>query len=93
MRYRLVLQRGGRYPGQPRYTGRQVWNREREDEVLIDVHDIALGHTAKMRWNDQARWIWSDQPAHEAIIDTTIFGQAQAKARGQERERPARTAP
>jgi recombinase len=23
----------------PRYTGRQVWNRQRKDEVLIDVHD------------------------------------------------------
>ena len=36
----------------PRYTGRQVWNRQRKDEVLIDVEDVALGHTAKMRWND-----------------------------------------
>jgi site-specific DNA recombinase len=33
----------------PRYTGRQVWNRQRKDEVLIDVHDVALGHTTKMR--------------------------------------------
>jgi DNA invertase Pin-like site-specific DNA recombinase len=28
----------------PRYTGRQVWNRQRRDEVLIDVDDVALGH-------------------------------------------------
>ena len=35
----------------PRYTGRQVWNRQRKDEVLIDVQDVALGHTTKMRWN------------------------------------------
>jgi site-specific DNA recombinase len=28
----------------PRYTGRQVWNRARTDEVLIDVEDVALGH-------------------------------------------------
>jgi Recombinase len=26
----------------PRYTGHQVWNRQRRDEVLVDV---ALGHT------------------------------------------------
>ena len=45
----------------PRYTGRQVWNRQRKDEVLIDV---ALGHTTKMRWNDDGKWVYSDQPAH-----------------------------
>lgn len=28
-------------PGNPRYTGRQVWNRQRKDEVLIDVHFCA----------------------------------------------------
>ena len=44
----------------PRYTGRQVWNRQRKDEVLLDVHDVALGHTTKMRWNDQDKWIFSD---------------------------------
>jgi len=36
----------------PRYTGRQVWNRQRTDEVLIDVEDIALGHENRHRWND-----------------------------------------
>jgi site-specific DNA recombinase len=25
----------------PRYAGRQVWNRQRRDEVLIDVDDVA----------------------------------------------------
>jgi hypothetical protein len=35
----------------PRYTGRQVWNKQRKDEVLIDVEDVALGHTTKMRRN------------------------------------------
>src|SRR4051794_31165318 len=25
-----------------RYTGRQVWNKQRKDEVLIDVDDVAL---------------------------------------------------
>ena len=38
----------------PRYTGRQVWNKQRRDEVLIDVEDVALGHESKMRWNDTA---------------------------------------
>ena len=38
----------------PRYAGRQVWSRQRKDEVLLDVHDVALGHTTVMRCNDQA---------------------------------------
>lgn len=37
----------------PRYTGYQVWNRQRTDEVLLDVDNVALGHTAKMRWNPE----------------------------------------
>ncbi|XVQ07380.1 recombinase family protein [Spirillospora sp. CA-255316] len=34
----------------PRYTGRQVWNKQRKREVLIDVHDVALGHLCCPRW-------------------------------------------
>ena len=33
----------------PRYTGHQVWSKQRKDEVLIDVDDVALGHTTKLR--------------------------------------------
>jgi hypothetical protein len=32
--------------------------------VLIDVHDVALGHTTKMRWNEAGEWIYSDKIAH-----------------------------
>jgi len=60
----------------PRYTGRQVWNRQRKDEVLLDVHDVALGHTTVMRWNDQDKWIFSEQIVHPPIIDDQTFGQA-----------------
>ncbi|GAA3346796.1 hypothetical protein GCM10020358_59150 [Amorphoplanes nipponensis] len=35
----------------PRYTGRQVWNKQRKAEILIDFDDVALGHETKMRWN------------------------------------------
>jgi site-specific DNA recombinase len=35
-----------------------VWNRQRKDEVLIDVQDVALGHTTKMRWNEAGKWIY-----------------------------------
>jgi DNA invertase Pin-like site-specific DNA recombinase len=43
--------------GNPRYTGRQIWNKQRTDEVLVDVDDVALGHTAVMRWNRPERWV------------------------------------
>ena len=61
----------------PRYTGRQVWNRQRRDETLIDVDDVALGHETKMRWNDRADWVWSAEVTHEALVDPDAFAQAQ----------------
>ena len=64
----------------PRYTGRQVWNRQRKDEVLIDVQDVALGHMAKMRWNDEDKWIFSDATVHPPIIDAETFRRAQRSA-------------
>lgn len=39
----------------PRYTGFEVWNKQRKDEVLLDVEDVALGHQTKMRWNELRR--------------------------------------
>jgi site-specific DNA recombinase len=80
----------------PRYTGRQVWNRQRKDEVLLDVRDIALGHTTVMRWNDQDKWIFSEQIVHPPIITDETFRQAQqllaAKNARQVTRRP-RTSP
>jgi site-specific DNA recombinase len=64
--------------GNPRYTGYQVWNRQRTDEVLLDVENVALGHTAKQRWNPEHKWVRSDQPAHPQIISEDDFGHAQA---------------
>jgi DNA invertase Pin-like site-specific DNA recombinase len=61
----------------PRYTGRQVWNRQRRDEVLVDVDDVALGHETKLRWNDKADWIWSNDETHEALVSTDDFVKVQ----------------
>ena len=46
----------------PRYTGRQVWNKQRKDEVLLDVANVADGYETKMRWNDKNSWVWSEMP-------------------------------
>jgi site-specific DNA recombinase len=61
----------------PRYTGRQVWNKQRKDEVLIDVENVALGHVTEMRWNDKNTWVWSTDPVHEPLIDTETFQRTQ----------------
>ncbi len=52
----------------PRYTGYQVWARQRKDEVLLDINDVAAGHITKQRPNSDDDWQWSREPAHEAII-------------------------
>jgi hypothetical protein len=63
----------------PRYTGRQVWNRQRRDEILVDVEDVAQGHLSRMRWNDDSDWIWSTEQTHEPIISSEVFAKAQAQ--------------
>jgi predicted transposase YbfD/YdcC len=55
-------------PTNPRYTGRQVWNKQRKDEILLDVEDVALGHETRMRWNDPTSWVWSAQVVHEPRV-------------------------
>jgi hypothetical protein len=68
-----------------RYTGRQVWNKQRTGEVLIDVEDIALGHENKHRWNDRSDdWVWSKAEAHEPLIPSDLYERAQGtvKTRG-----------
>jgi hypothetical protein len=65
----------------PRYTGRQVWNKQRTDEILLDVEDVAMGHTSVMRWNPKQEWITSNDAVHPAIIDTDTFDAAQALLR------------
>ncbi len=63
----------------PRYTGRQVWNRQRKTEILIDIEDIALGHETKMRWNPTQEWIYSTNRVHEPLVDDDTFDQVQIR--------------
>jgi site-specific DNA recombinase len=64
--------------GNPRYTGRQVWNRQRTDTQLIDPADVALGHKGVQRWNLPDGWVISARPAHPALVTETDFIAAQA---------------
>ncbi len=52
--------------------------KQRKDEVLIDVEDVALGHTTKLRWNDGDKWLWSEKIAQPPIIDRETYDQVQA---------------
>jgi site-specific DNA recombinase len=57
-----------------RYTGRQVWNRQRTDEVLLNVDNVAMGHTSVLRWNDPTKWIISKDQAHTPLVDDDMLG-------------------
>ncbi|GAB2723206.1 recombinase family protein [Kitasatospora kifunensis] len=61
----------------PRYTGRQVWNKQRKDETLLDLEDVTLGYTTTLRWNTQDKWIVSDKIVHTPLVDDETFAQAQ----------------
>jgi len=61
----------------PRYTGRQVWNRQRTDTELADPGNVTLGHRSVQRWNLPGGWVISDRPAHPALVSETDFIAAQ----------------
>ena len=57
----------------PRYTGRQVWNRQRTDFDLVDPANTGLGHRPVQRWNLPAGWVISARPAHPAIVSEADY--------------------
>jgi hypothetical protein len=61
----------------PRYTGRQVWNRQRTDFDLVDPANTGLGHRQVQRWNLPEGWVISRRPAHPALVSEADFITAQ----------------
>jgi len=57
----------------PRYTGRQVWNRQRTDTELADPGNVTLGHKSVQRWNLPDGWVISDRLAHPALVSEADF--------------------
>jgi DNA invertase Pin-like site-specific DNA recombinase len=57
----------------PRYTGRQVWNRQRTDRDLADPADVSLGHKSVQRWNLPDGWVISSKTAHPALVGEEDF--------------------
>jgi hypothetical protein len=64
----------------PRYTGRQVWNRQPSEAVLVDPADTGLGHRQVQRWNLPEGWVISKHPAHAALVSEADFIKAQDTA-------------
>ena len=61
----------------PRYTGRQVWNRQRTDFDLVDPANTGLGHKQVQRWNLPEGCVISKHPAHPALVSEADFVAAQ----------------
>ncbi|WP_211342761.1 recombinase family protein [Actinomadura pelletieri] len=57
----------------PRYTGRQVWNRQPSEHDLIDPANTGLGHRRVQRWNVPDGWVISARPAHPALVSEADF--------------------
>jgi site-specific DNA recombinase len=57
----------------PRYTGRQVWNRQPTSHELIDPSNTGLGHRQVQRWAQPDGWVISDRPAHPALVSEEDF--------------------
>ena len=64
----------------PRYTGRQVWNRQRTDFDLAGPANTSLGHRQVQRWNLPEGWVISKHPAHAALVSEADFIAAQDAA-------------
>ncbi|HEX5267822.1 MAG TPA: recombinase family protein, partial [Acidimicrobiales bacterium] len=60
----------------PKYTGYQVWNRRARKK----------GHN---RTNPPELWVWSEEPAHPAIVNREEYDAVQTRAKANERSRRA----
>lgn len=61
----------------PRYTGRQVWNRQPTNLRLADPADVSLGHRPVQSWNLPSGWVISSRLAHLPLVSEADFIAAQ----------------
>jgi Recombinase/Recombinase zinc beta ribbon domain len=57
----------------PRYSGRQVWNRQPTAMDLIDPANTGLGHRQVQRRGLPEGWVISARPAHPALVSEADF--------------------
>jgi len=73
----------------PRYTGRQVWNRQHHEYTDPIVDDV-LGQSQARRWNALSDCVVSVDVAHPAIVSEEEFIAAQAVYANPGQSRPDR---
>ncbi|MFI0409144.1 recombinase family protein [Actinomadura sp. 3N508] len=61
--------------GNPRYTGRQVWNRQRTDRD--PVNSGSGSESPVRRWNPVQEWVISEHPLHPTLVSDEDFLAAQ----------------
>ena len=61
----------------PRYTGRQVWNRQRTDHDPQEIDGVP-GAGPVQRWNTIEQWVISRRPAHPPLVSEEDFVAVQA---------------
>ncbi|WP_433789740.1 recombinase family protein [Actinoplanes sp. CA-252034] len=64
----------------PRYTGREVWNRQRTDhhDTTLGAHGgRSPGRKPTRRWNPADEWIFSRKVTHPPLVSETDFLQVQ----------------
>ncbi|MFC7535396.1 recombinase family protein [Actinoplanes sp. GCM10030250] len=61
----------------PRYTGRQVWNRQRTDHHETAPGDKRTSDGPTRAWNPRSEWVISSQRMHTALISDADFPAAQ----------------
>jgi site-specific DNA recombinase len=66
----------------PRYTGRQVWNRQSTDYDVTGQPDDVLGRTDARRWNPPQGWVVSDRVVHSPLVSEEEFVAVQAVRSG-----------
>jgi len=61
----------------PPCSDHETWTKQRRDEVLFDEHNVPLGLTSKLRWNDRADWIHSVESTHTPLVSADLLDRAQ----------------
>ncbi|WP_233605792.1 recombinase family protein [Micromonospora sp. Llam0] len=62
----------------PRYTGRQVWNRQRLDRDPVEAVDGQRRYAEVHRWNQARDWVISEKVVHPPLVGEEDFVAAQA---------------
>ncbi|WP_225945691.1 recombinase family protein [Plantactinospora soyae] len=61
----------------PRYTGRQVWNRQYTDHQETEPGDRRTSRGSVRRWNPRDQWILSARFVHAPLVSEADFVKAQ----------------